>query len=280
MSLARLRSQRCLLCVSGCLLIPADGHVQEISPLPSAMPRVPKLELHSTLVGHSLVRVSAPAPRLTFQGVAAVRFSPDGSYLASGGAEGMMLLYAIEDDGSIAFVRAFDGHTAGINDLEWSPDSRLIATASDDRSIRVWDVDGGQMVKLLRGHTSFVFCLAWSPDGYLLASGSFDESVRLWDVFQGRCLRSTPGHADPVSAVAFSPDATMIASGGHDGIIRFWDTSTGQCLLTLGGDTNPPVCVDAASALALTSADRMSASRQMGASSWPPRSTRPFGCGT
>jgi WD40 repeat protein len=66
--------------------------------------------------------------------------------------------------------------------LAWSPDGGQIVTAGEDKTVRLWDVGKGELVKILRGHTGKVFSVAWSPDGHTIASASEDKTVRLWSV--------------------------------------------------------------------------------------------------
>lgn len=87
------------------------------------------------------------------------------------------------------------GHTEGISDVAWSPDSDLLASASDDKTIRIWTTEimynfdrvefPGTCLKELREHSSYVFCLNFNPTSHLLVSGSYDETVRIWDVARG-----------------------------------------------------------------------------------------------
>lgn len=136
------------------------------------------------------------------------------------------------------------GHTLGISDLSWSKESKYLATASDDKTIALWDVAAGTKIKSLIGHTNYVFTLDFSPaSDQMLASGSFDETIRLWDVRTGKTLRTLPSHSDPVSSVNYSFDGSMLVSGSYDGLIRLWDASTGQCLKTIMGEGNSAVPV-------------------------------------
>jgi WD40 repeat protein len=81
------------------------------------------------------------------------------------------------------------GHTSSINAVRFSPEGALLASSSDDQTVRVWDLRGsGQVRHILHGHTSWVRSLAFSADGTILASGSNDETVKLWDVHSGACL--------------------------------------------------------------------------------------------
>jgi len=125
--------------------------------------------------------------------------------------------------------------------VAWSSCGGLLATASDDKTIRLWDAETGVQLRTCEGHTNYVFCCSFNPHDNILASGSFDETVRLWDTRSGRCLRELPAHSDPVTAIDFNYDGTLLVSSSFDGLCRMWDTTTGQCLKTLIPQDNPPV---------------------------------------
>lgn len=140
-----------------------------------------------------------------------------------------------------AQLRSLEGHVGGLSDVAWSADSRFLATASDDKTIKLWNAEKGTMLRTLRGHTSYVFCVCFSPRTNLLVSGSYDESVRVWEVRTGKCRHQLPAHSDPVTSVDFNRDGTLIVSCSNDSLCRIWDTATGQCLKVLVDDVKTPV---------------------------------------
>ncbi|KAL7530169.1 hypothetical protein ACHAXR_003344 [Thalassiosira sp. AJA248-18] len=133
------------------------------------------------------------------------------------------------------------GHNRGINDVAWSPTASYLATASDDKTLRLWSAETGEAFVEFRGHTNFVFSCKFNPQSNLLVSGSFDETVKLWDVRCGECVATLPAHSNPVTGVDFNRDGTCIVSGSYDGLVRIWDTATGECLKTVYAEGNPPV---------------------------------------
>uniref|UniRef100_A0A8C6W022 Notchless protein homolog 1 n=1 Tax=Nothobranchius furzeri TaxID=105023 RepID=A0A8C6W022_NOTFU len=114
------------------------------------------------------------------------------------------------------------GHSALVNEVLFSPDTRLLASASFDKSIKIWDGRTGKYLTSLRGHVGSVYQVAWSADSRLLVSGSSDSTLKVWDVKTGKLNMDLPGHADEVYAVDWSPDGQRVASGGKDKCLRIW----------------------------------------------------------
>lgn len=182
-------------------------------------------------------------PRLTLRshkrGVSAVKFSPDGKFIASCSADCTIKIW-LASTGELQHT--LQGHLAGVSTIAWAPDSRILASGSDDKAIRLWDVETGTArPTALLGHHNYIYSIAFSPKGNMLVSGSYDEAVFIWDVRTARVMRSLPAHSDPVSGVDFVRDGTLAASCSSDRLIRIWDTTTGQCLKTLVHEENVAV---------------------------------------
>jgi Flp pilus assembly protein TadD len=110
-------------------------------------------------------------------------------------------------------------------DAAISPDGRIIASASDDTTIRLWDMATGAEIRILRGHRREAVRIAFSPDGARLASASNDETVKLWEVLSGQEMLTLRGHRSLVRGVAFSHDGQRIASCSVDGAIKIWEAT-------------------------------------------------------
>jgi eukaryotic-like serine/threonine-protein kinase len=127
------------------------------------------------------------------------------------------------------------GHIHQVYALAFSPTCQLLASASADNTIRLWDIETEQLLFTLTGHQNAVRSVMFSPDGQLLASGSFDNTVKLWEVSTGEALHTFNRHIDSVWSVAFSPDGKLLASGGDDKTVRLWDVKNRKLYATLPG---------------------------------------------
>lgn len=134
--------------------------------------------------------------------------------------------------------RILRGHSDRIFSVAFSPDAQILASASADRTIKLWHPHTGKNLKTLYGHNSWVWAIAFSPNGNLLASGSYDHTVKIWDVDSGQCLQTLVGHPSSVLAIAFSPDGKMLFSSGYEKLAKQWDLETGKCLTTWEADSN------------------------------------------
>jgi WD40 repeat protein/serine/threonine protein kinase len=154
-------------------------------------------------------------------------FSPSGQWMASVGAAGEVYLW---DVATWQRTRTLSGHdpTQLVNSTAFSPDSLVLATASDDLTAILWEVETGQIVHRLVGHTEFVQDIAYSPDGTMVATAAGDNTVRLWDTTSGQEIAVLEGHTDQVWSVAFSPDGRYLASGSADTFARLWDVASRQ----------------------------------------------------
>lgn len=143
-------------------------------------------------------------------------------------------------------IRTFQGHTNEVNAIKWDPTGNLLASCSDDMTLKIWNVNapGNPLLHDLQAHIKEIYTIKWSPTGpktnnpnasLVLASASFDSTVRLWDVDRGIDVHTLTRHTEPVYSVAFSPDGRLLASGSFDKCVHIWSVQTGQLVYSYRG---------------------------------------------
>ncbi len=159
-------------------------------------------------------------------------FSPDGTYFASGGADGVVRLWRTSDG---KCLHRLEGHTQLVWSVAFHPDGERLVSGGEDRTIRYWQVSNGNCLQLLTGYTNWIHSIAWSPDGQKLITASGDAQIRGWDLHTDTCLYQLAGHTKPTCAVAYNPQGNTFASGSEDRTIRIWDAADLTCKQILLG---------------------------------------------
>jgi WD40 repeat protein/energy-coupling factor transporter ATP-binding protein EcfA2 len=170
--------------------------------------------------------------------VRCVAFTTDGRSVVAGSGAEVLLFDPNRDEPTKSYVL----HDGSVHCVACVPDGRHILSGGDDRTLKLWDVASGKVVREFSGHRSKVICLAVSGDGRRALSGSDDNTVRVWDVASGEEVHALKGHKGPVIDVAFAPDSRRGVSASGDRSLKLWDTVEGRELATYRGHADAVGC--------------------------------------
>ena len=159
--------------------------------------------------------------------LSALAISPDGVDVLVGSADGSLTMASTETS-----QRWPQGHAAMVSAIAWHPTKDLIASGSEDRTIRIWN-SKGQQQQQLEGHAEMIAALDFSPDGKYLVSAAWDKTIKIWNVKTGSLERTLTGHQDGVTSLAFT--GQILVSGSADQTIIIWDWASGERLKALRG---------------------------------------------
>jgi WD40 repeat protein len=130
------------------------------------------------------------------------------------------------------------GHSALVNSAAFSPDGRQVISCSSDKTLKLWDVITGNVIRTFYGHSDYVYSVAFSPDGRQIISGSMNNMLKLWDVATGKVIRTSSMAIGTLEydhvLVTFSPDGKRVIAGGNDAL-KLFDVATGSVIRTFSG---------------------------------------------
>lgn len=161
--------------------------------------------------------------------VRAIALAPDGATLLAATQEAAPILqqWALDRGKTAVCQHTLRGHQRQIRAVAISPDGQLMASGSEDETIRLWASKSVVEQGVLRGHEGAIWEVAFAPQPLLgakrpLASAGTDHTIRLWDSDNGTSLTTLTGHENWVTSLAFAPDGQLLASGSHDATVRLW----------------------------------------------------------
>ncbi len=168
-----------------------------------------------------------------------VAFSPDGTKLASCGADKFVKTFEMP---SGKFIKAFEGHTHHVLDVGWKADGKLLASAGADNDVKVWDFEKGEQTRTIKGHTKQVTRLHFIGATGQIVTCSGDQTIRFWNVDNGGNVRNFAGNNDFLYGVGVSPDGALVVAGGEEGIVRVYNGANGNLVKQLAppGAATPP----------------------------------------
>lgn len=144
----------------------------------------------------------------------------------------------------VKLVRTLRGHTGWIGRIAWSPNGRMLASPSFDDTIRFWNSDSGQCVRIIDGQHGSISSIAFDArGGRILASAGWDKTVRIWDLVTGGMLQQLGEHSDLVTSLAFDPRGRTLASGSRDRRVFLWDANTGHFLRRIASHRKGVSCI-------------------------------------
>lgn len=184
-------------------------------------------------------------------GVVSLAVSPNGQTLARGNADGTIDIWRLWQLGTAELHQGVEprqrfkltGHTSVVASLDITADGLTLASGSRDRTIKLWNLQTGELQQTLTGHQKRVISVVFSSDRQFLASGSEDCTIKLWPLNDGSEIGELTGHLGAVYAVAISPDSRTLVSSSWDRTIKIWDLSSRQELKSLTGHGLPCTAV-------------------------------------
>ncbi|NMG06483.1 serine/threonine-protein kinase [Brasilonema sp. UFV-L1] len=146
---------------------------------------------------------------------------------------------------NLSLVNTLRSHSEAVSSVAIAPNEQILASASHDKTIKLWNPQTGKLIRTIYGHSLPVLSLAISPDGQNLVSGSLDETIKQWNLGNGQQVRSikADGYVAWNNAIAISKDGQNLASGSADKTIRLWNFTNGQRLRTFYGHSLPVLAV-------------------------------------
>jgi uncharacterized Zn finger protein (UPF0148 family) len=147
---------------------------------------------------------------------------------------------AIEDYQPYRFFRCLQvvEHQKAVRTLAIDPNGNFLVSGSNDKTVKIWEISTGNLIKTAIGHTGSAIALAISPTGELFASGSGDNTIKLWELKTGKLRFTLRGHTGWVNALAFHPKGNILVSGGADKTIALWNLDTQELIGTFYGHTS------------------------------------------
>jgi WD40 repeat protein/uncharacterized caspase-like protein len=210
--------------LDGTLLTTFQGHGEQIR------------DVNFSPNGHILASASADKTiklwevrqnQLQLGNINSISFSPDGKTFAAAGWDGNVII-----SGKNKFT--FKGHNDIISAVSFSLDGTILATAGADKTIKFWNTENYQLIKIFTGHSQRITSISFSPNNRFIASASADKTIKIWRIADGHLLQTLTENNDEITSVSFSSDGKYIAAGSADNSVKLWGID-GKLLRTFTG---------------------------------------------
>ncbi|KAA8913625.1 WD40-repeat-containing domain protein [Sphaerosporella brunnea] len=204
----------------------------------------------AVFTGHaeSVAALSLPRQRPQEGSKAATEKLPP-KFMLTGGADRTIKKWDVSVDGKKPrAVWTKRAHEKDINAIDVSPDDTLFASASQDRTVKIWSLEEGETIGVLRGHRRAVWSVKFAPAGVsaavvggeagmkggkMVVTGSTDKTVKLWGLADYSCIKTFEGHTNSIQRALWISGGLQVVSGGNDGLVKVWDVKSGECSATL-----------------------------------------------
>eukprot|EP00890_Picochlorum_soloecismus_P004220 jgi/Picsp_1/479/NSC_00477-R1_transcription initiation factor tfiid subunit 5-like len=162
---------------------------------------------------------------------------PSSNFMLSSSSDGSIRLWSLE---LMSNLTAFTGHVLPVWDTCFLPElGYYFASGGADKTVRVWNTERKQPLRIMNGHSCDVEVIRWHPNYQILATGSSDNSIRIWDISSGSCVALFEGHKSPITSVEFAPNGKSIISGDSDGELKIWDLGSRQVVQNTRAHSGP-----------------------------------------
>ncbi len=159
-----------------------------------------------------------------------LRFSPDGSRLATAAADKFLKVVELKDGKT---TRSFEGHTHHVMGVDWQADGKRLVSAGADSVLKLWDYDSGDQIRTFNGPRKSITAVRWRPIDSEIVATSGDGSTRSWNPENPAPKRTFTGTTDYVLCLSISANGGRVAAGCSDGSLLVWDGKTGQALRSI-----------------------------------------------
>lgn len=179
---------------------------------------IPDCQLRTELKGHEDKVLT-----VNFHPMAGMGLSENGPNVATGSADSQIRLWSLNPELEFQQSIVLGKHDERVNCVVYHPLGHYLASSSDDKTWRLWDIELKKELFVQEGHEATIVPLTFQQDGSLIASGDFNGIGKVWDLRTGRSVLNLQGHVKRILAMSFLPNGYQIASGSDDNTIRIWD---------------------------------------------------------